>query len=170
VNHFGNGEIKGLRINYVEEKQPLGTLGSVGLIKEFHNDFILVMNSDLLTNIDYEAFFLDFINSGAELSLLSIPYTVNIPYAVMETNEKKVLSLREKPSYTYYSNGGIYLMKREVLSLLPQNAFYNATDLIETLIQSGKHVHSFPLVDYWLDIGNHDDFGKAQRDIQHIRF
>jgi len=170
VNHFGNGEIKGLRINYVEEKQPLGTLGSVGLIKEFHNDFILVMNSDLLTNIDYEAFFLDFINSGAELSLLSIPYTVNIPYAVMETNEKKVLSLREKPSYTYYSNGGIYLMKREVLSLLPQNAFYNATDLIETLIQSGKHVHSFPLVDYWLDIGNHDDFAKAQRDIQHIRF
>jgi dTDP-glucose pyrophosphorylase len=168
--HLGNGSSKGIRINYVTETKPLGTIGSVGLIKEFHNDFVLVMNSDLLTNIDYESFFLDFIQSEAELSVLSIPYTVNIPYAVMETQGKKILSLREKPSYTYYSNGGIYLMKREVLSLLPNDEYYDATDLIEALINSGRVVHSFPLVDYWLDIGNHDDFAKAQRDIEHIRF
>jgi NDP-sugar pyrophosphorylase family protein len=168
--YFGDGSNKGIAIKYVWENAPLGTIGSVSLIDTFQNDFILVMNSDLLTNIDFESFFMDFVDSSADLSILSIPYKIDVPYAVLETKDDRITGLKEKPSYTYYSNGGIYLMKREIINRIPKGDFYNATDLIEEMINEGLHVKTYPLVDYWLDIGNHDDFKKAQNDVHHIKF
>lgn len=168
--HFGNGESKDVHIEYIWENEPLGTIGAISQIENFNNDYILVMNSDLLTNIDFEHFFVDFINTKADFSVLSLPYKVDVPYAVLETEDGRIKSLKEKPSYTYYSNGGIYLMKREVLDLIPKNKHYNATDLIELLIEQGKNVRSFPMIGYWLDIGNHDDFKKAQNDVDQIPF
>lgn len=169
-SYFGNGANKGIHINYVWENEPLGTIGSVSLIDELHNDYIMIMNSDLLTNIDFEAFFLDFIESDAEISIVSIPYQVDVPYAVLETEGKTVKGLKEKPRYTYYSNGGIYLMKRDAINKIPEGSFYNATDLIEAVIAESKVVRTFPLVGYWLDIGNHHDFKKAQNDVHNIKF
>lgn len=169
-SYFGDGSHKGLNINYVWEDSPLGTIGAVSKIQEFQNDYILVMNSDLLTNIDFESFFMDFLEADADLSILSIPYTVDIPYAVLETDNQRIISLKEKPRYTYYSNGGIYLMKKEVLDRIPKGEFFNATELIEELIEDNKFVKTYPLVDYWLDIGNHDDFKKAQSDVHRIKF
>ena len=87
----------------------------------------------------------------------------------MQTNNNQVLSFQEKPTYTYYSNGGIYLMKKEVLSLVPENSFYNATDLMDELIKLGKKVQSFPILGYWLDVGKHEDFKKAQSDIKLLK-
>jgi GTP:adenosylcobinamide-phosphate guanylyltransferase len=135
---IGNGENKGVRIQYIEEEVPLGTIGAVRLIVNFKHPYLLVTNSDLLTNLDYEDFFVDFINHQADLSVVTIPYTVNIPYAVLETNNGHVVSFKEKPDYTYYSNGGIYLIKREVLEFIPENSFFNATDLMEILIRHWK--------------------------------
>ena len=128
-------------------------------------DYVLVCNSDLLTNVDYERFFFDFINNDADLNVLSVPYTVNIPYAVLKMEENNVVDLKEKPSYTYYSNGGIYLMKKEILKFIPDSVKYSATDLIEKLIQLNKNVRSFEHDGYWLDIGRIDDYNKANRDI-----
>ena len=132
---------------------------------------MLLTNSDILTNLDYEQFFLDFIRKKADFSVVSIPYQVNIPYAVLEKNKEGCIeSFKEKPTYTYYSNGGIYLIKKELLNYIPKNSFFNATDLMEKLIQEQKKVISFPLVGYWLDVGKHEDFVKAQNDIKHIKF
>lgn len=112
-NYFGSGKKKNIKIEYVWETEPMGTIGSVSKIKNFQHDFVLVTNSDLLTNIDYENFFLEFIEQGADMSVLTIPYQVNIPYAVLETKEGIIKGLKEKPNYTYYSNGGVYLIKKK---------------------------------------------------------
>ena len=168
-NHFGLGIEKNIKIEYVWENEPLGTIGAVSQIKNFEHDYILVTNSDLLTNIDYEQFFQEFINQDADLAVLTIPYQVNIPYAVLETNNGEVRSFKEKPTYTYYSNGGIYLMKKEMLRYIPQNTYFNATDLMEELIKNKLKVISFPFSGYWLDVGKHEDFEKAQIDIKHIK-
>lgn len=168
--YFKDGKEKNINIDYVWEKEPLGTLGAVGLINNLEHDYILVTNSDLLTNLDYEKFFLDFINKDADFSVVSIPYKVNIPYAVMELENGKVQSFKEKPTYTYYSNGGIYLMKREVLKRIPKNKYFNATDLMEELVTEEKNVISYPLIGYWLDVGKHEDFKKAQEDIKRVQF
>ncbi len=169
-NYFSDGSDRGLNIRYVNETEPLGTIGALGLMEDFEHDTLLVMNSDLLTNINFEDFYREFITKEADFGVASIPYQVNIPYAVLETDEEKVISFKEKPTYTYYSNAGIYLMKKEVINHIPKNAFYNATDLMEQLISINKKVIFYPLLGYWLDIGKHEDFKKAQEDIKHIRF
>lgn len=168
--YFGDGSDRNINLNYIWEDEPLGTIGAVSKVKNFQHDYVLVSNSDLLTNLDYEHFFLNFLERDADLAVVTIPYQVNIPYAVLETTDGLVKNFKEKPTYTYYSNGGIYLIKRSVLSLLPENQFFNATDLMETLIEKGYRVVSYPLAGYWLDIGKHEDFIKAQADIKNIKF
>lgn len=169
-NYFGDGKHKNINIEYVWENEKLGTIGAASKINNFKHDYILVTNSDLLTNIDYEQFFLEFINQGADLAVLAIPYQVAIPYAVLETDKGLVKSFKEKPTYTYFSNGGIYLMKKEMIKLIPKNKFYNATDLMEDLIELNKKIISFPFSGYWLDVGKHEDYVKAQTDITNVKF
>jgi dTDP-glucose pyrophosphorylase len=168
--HYKRKDYSGVRINYVWEEDALGTLGAASLVKDFQHEHVLVTNSDILTNIDYEDFYLDFLAKGADMSVATIPYNVAVPYAVMETDNDNVLSFKEKPIYTYYSNGGIYIMKKDLLKRIPKNSFYNATDLMEMVIQEGGKLISFPIRQYWLDIGKHEDFDKAQEDIKHLRF
>ena len=169
-NYFGQGKEKNIKIEYVWENEALGTIGAVSKIDNFEHDYILVTNSDLLTNVDYEQLFLEFLKQDADLAVLTIPYQVNVPYAVLETNKGAVKSLKEKPTYTYYSNGGIYLMKKQMLNFIPKNSFFNATDLMEELIKNDFKVISFPFSGYWLDIGKHEDFEKAHIDIHNIKF
>ena len=170
-NFFGSGKEKNISINYVWEDTPLGTIGAISKIDNLKHQDVLVTNSDILTNFNYEQFYLDFKLRNADLSIASIPYQVNIPYAVLEKDEDGIITgFKEKPNYTYYSNGGIYLIKKSVLSLIPKNSFFNATDLIDLLISKNKKVVSFSLHGYWLDIGKHDDYKKAQIDIKKIKF
>ncbi len=166
----GDGSTENVKINYIHEDLPLGTIGSVSKISKFEHDYVLVTNSDILTNLDYEQFFLDFIDSKADFSVATIPYNVNVPYAILETENKSIVSFREKPTYTYFANAGIYLMKKEVINEIPFNKQYNATDLLDYLIKNNFNVRSFPLRGYWLDIGKHDDYNKAQEDINYIKF
>ncbi|HRI27056.1 MAG TPA: nucleotidyltransferase family protein [Chitinophagales bacterium] len=172
IQFFGNGSNMGMNIHYVTETQPLGTLGAVGLVEHFAHNTLLVMNSDLLTNIDFEDFYAEFDAQEADMMVASVPYEVSVPYAVLETDPATncILSFKEKPVYTYQSNAGIYLIKQRMLQYLPHNAFYNATDLIETLIAKGHKVGFYPILGYWLDIGNPADYRKAQDDIRHIKF
>ena len=168
--YFGDGHQKNIKIEYVWETEPLGTIGAVSKITNFDHDFVLVTNSDLLATIDYEDFFLDFIRQEADFAVLTIPYKVSIPYAVLETKDGIINSLIEKPIYTYYSNGGVYLMKKKMLQHIPKNSFFNSTDLMESLVNKNYKVISYPFSGYWLDVGKHEDFKKAQIDIQNLKF
>jgi dTDP-glucose pyrophosphorylase len=162
-------ETESFKIETVCETFPMGTIGSIKLIKEFEKETIMVCNSDLLNNVNLEAFYLDFQLSNADLSVVTIPYTVNIPYAVLELENEYVQDLKEKPSYTYYSNGGIYLFKKELLNLIPENTAFSATDFMEKIIANNLKVKSFPHHGYWLDIGKHEDYIRANEDIKTLQ-
>lgn len=167
--YFGDGSNKGISIRYIYEDKPLGTIGAVKLAESLQHDYIMVMNSDILTNIDYDGFFQTFIRAGADMAVATTSYQVEVPYGVLEVDGSNfVSSLKEKPRYTYYSNAGIYIAKRELLSMVPDNEFYNVTDLMETIIANNKKLISFPILGYWLDIGKHEDYKKAQEDIKNI--
>lgn len=167
-DHYRSKGLTGAKFNFVWEKEALGTLGAASLIKEFHHDFVLVTNSDLLTTLDYEDFFLHFLEKNADMAVASIPYQVEVPYAVLEMNTDRVVSFKEKPTYTYHSNAGIYIVKRELLEAIPTNQFYNATDFMEKIIDEGGKLITYPIRQYWLDIGKPEDFAKAQEDVKHI--
>ena len=170
VDYFGDGSDRGLNIRYAREDKPLGTIGSILLVESFDHDDILVMNSDLLTNIDYSDFFKMFKASEADMAVAATSYHVDVPYAVLEVNETNtVKSLKEKPRYTYYSNAGIYLLKRELLKMIPEDQFFDITDLMDRVIEMNLKLVTYPINGYWLDIGKHEDFRKAQEDIKHIK-
>lgn len=169
--YFGDGSSKNIKVEYLKEQKPLGTIGSVLLVDEFQYDDILVMNSDLLTNIDFADFYKAFKDSDADMAVAATSYHVDIPYAVLETDEnQKVKTLKEKPRYTYFSNAGIYIIKKKLLDMIPQNQFYDITDLMEKVIEMDQKLVTYPINGYWLDIGKHEDFKKAQEDIKHIKF
>lgn len=170
IEQFIIDKPKDISIRLVKETKPLGTIGSISLIDTFFNDYILLCNSDLLTNVDFEAFFIDFVDTNADLSVVTIPYNVDIPYAVLEVENGLISDFKEKPTYTYYSNGGIYLMKREMLQYIPKNEVFSATDFMSKLIEQKKSIRSYPHYGYWLDIGKHDDFKKAQEDVKLFKF
>jgi dTDP-glucose pyrophosphorylase len=168
MEHLGDGSSKGINITYLHEDNPLGTIGALGFINGINTDHILLMNSDILTNIDFEDFFNHYLNNSSDMCIASIPYQIQIPYAVLDIQDNQILSFIEKPSYTYYSNAGIYLLNRSMQSYIPKNTFYNATDLMQNLISMGKKVLHYPMLNYWLDIGRQQDFIKAQEDVKHL--
>lgn len=159
------GEVK---VDTIREPKYLGTIGSIRFVKEFYNDTILVMNSDLFTNINYEDFYLHFKEHDAEMSVAAIPYNVSIPYGILDLDGRNIQGLLEKPKYTYYANAGIYLIKLRVLDEIPEDTFFNATDLVEKLITEGKKVIRYPLNGTWIDIGNPQEYQKAQDLVKHL--
>lgn len=160
---------QGVQVQTVREPKFLGTIGSIKFVKEFHNDTILVMNSDLFTNINYEDFYLHFIEHNAEMSVAAVPYTVSVPYGIFDLEGRDIQGLIEKPTYNYYANAGIYLIRRSALDEIPNDTFFNATDLIEKLIAEGKKVIRFPLNGTWIDIGNPQEYQKANELVKHLK-
>lgn len=165
--HFTT-ERNGVKVQCVQEPRFLGTIGSLRFVEKFENDTILVMNSDLFTNIDLEDFYLQFIETGADMSAAAVPYSISVPYGIFNVNEDKITGLSEKPTYNYYANAGIYLIKKNMLNLIPEDTFFNATDLIELFISQNKKVVRFPIHGYWIDIGNKDEYAKAQDIVKHL--
>lgn len=158
----------GVQVLTYREPKFLGTIGSVKFVDTFFNDSVLVMNSDLFTNIDYEDFFLHFKANNAEMSVAAIPYNVSIPYGILDLEGRNIKGLLEKPKYNYYANAGIYLIKRSALAEIPDDMFFNATDLIEKLIAQGKSVIRYPLNGTWIDIGNPQEYQKANDLVKHL--
>ena len=170
LERFCDNYDNNINFRIIKEEEYLGTAGALSLIDDFYNDTILLMNSDILSNIDYEDFYKAFLEKDADIMVASIPYRVSLPYAIFDSNDRDVKGFKEKPNYTYFANAGIYLIKKEIIESIPKNQFYNATDLMEDVINSGKKLIHYPIRSYWLDIGKHEDFEKAQKDIAHINW
>lgn len=168
-NYFGDGSDKGISIEYIWEDEPLGTGGALALINNYQTEHILLMNSDLFTDVDFEDLYIDLINKNADMVVASTQYKVDVPFAVFESEDRQVQSFKEKPSYVYHSNAGIYLFKTELIQKIPKNEFYNITDLMETIVnEGGKLIHN-PILGYWIDIGSPIDYKRAQEFIKHLK-
>src|SRR5688572_11579257 len=104
IDYFRDGGKKNVDIGYVQEGDALGTIGALSLVDNLVHDNLLVMNSDLLTDIDFEDFYRSFVNANADMAVATIPYQVTLPYGIIETEDNCITTIREKPTYTYYSN------------------------------------------------------------------
>ena len=163
--HFDDGQDFGVEIDYMEEDRPLGTAGALGLM-DVSDQPLLVMNGDILTRVDFRSM-LSFHNEhDADLTVGVRQYGLEVPYGVVECKGSQVRRLREKPRYNFLVNAGIYLLEPAVHSYIPNDQHFDMTDLIEILLDNEKTVISFPIVEYWLDIGEPLDYEKAQEDFE----
>lgn len=157
----------GVQIQCVHEPKFFGTMGAVRLVKQFQNDVILVMNSDLFTDIDFEDMYLHFMENNADMSVAAVPYNVSVPYGIFNLEGRNIIGLQEKPVFNYYANAGIYLIKISALSFIPKDEHFDATDLIDKLVSEKKSVIRYPLNGTWIDIGTMSEYQKAQDMARH---
>ena len=166
--YFGDGSQKGIIIEYIWEEKPLGTGGALTLVDEFLTENVLLMNSDLFTDVNFEDLYLNHIKSKSDMVVSSTEYKVDIPFAVLDTNLTQVTDFKEKPSYIYHSNAGVYILKKKLISEIPKNKFYNITDLMNNLVKRGGKLIHYPIKGFWIDIGSPTDYIQAQELIKHL--
>jgi dTDP-glucose pyrophosphorylase len=168
TSYFGDGRAMGVQIRYMPEEQPLGTCGGLRLVDE-PNEPLLVINGDILTGINFGDLVGFHRKVGADATVCVRKYDVQVPYGVVEVEGTWLRGLREKPSVGFFVNAGIYLLEPTVQRYIPDGQRFDMTDLIGRLLADGRRVASFPIVEYWLDVGQPADYAQAQRDVETAR-
>lgn len=163
VDHFGDGRRFGVDITYINESSPLGTGGALGLMP-VPEEPLLVINGDILTQVNFRRLFEYHKEQKAEMTISVQRYEMQVPYGVIECDGSRVVSLSEKPQMEFLVNAGIYLLEPEILRFIPSNTYFDMTDLIQRVLDEKRMAVTFPIREYWHDIGRHDDYAQAQDD------
>lgn len=167
--HFGDGQGLGLQIEYLREEQPLGTVGALALLPERPARPFVVMNGDLLTHVNMESLMDYHVRSGGKLTMCVRNCEVQIPFGVVRMEGSQVVALEEKPVHECLVNAGIYILDPEVLDLIRYPEPLDMTDLISKALVQWGSVNGFPIHEYWLDVGQHEEYERACHDYRFSR-
>lgn len=167
-SYFGSGEQWGVDIRYVEEQKRMGTAGALALLPELPKESLFVINADVVTTIDFQSLLEYHQESKADATLCIREHAQMIPYGVVERDEHthQLLHIVEKPTRQFFVNAGIYVLEPTILSLLTPNMFCDMPDLLSTAVAANYKVVTFPIREYWLDIGRHEDLEQAHLDYE----
>ena len=167
--HFGDGSDWGVSINYIHEEKPLGTAGALGLLpKEGFDLPIIVMNGDLLTKVDFQELLSFHLENGGDATMCVREYDFQVPYGVIQAEEHRITSIVEKPVHKFYINAGIYVLNPDALNTIDGKSYLDMPHLLSEKINGNRQVNMFPLHEYWLDVGQVDEFEKAQLDSREL--
>lgn len=165
-NYFKDGSKLDVNIEYVRETKKLGTAGSIKFAEDKLKEPFIVINGDILTGIDFDAFLDHHLKNEFDITVGARNYEMKVPYGVMVTDNLVIKSLEEKPTYNFYINSGVYALSHNVVKYIPQNEEYNMTDLIEDVIKNNGRPGVYQITEYWSDIGRMEDFKKANEDVK----
>lgn len=168
TEHFGDGSNFGVELNYVAEDQPMGTAGALARLARPEGP-LLVVNGDILTKVDFRAMLSFHREHEADMTVAVRKYDLSVPYGVVECEGASVRGLTEKPMYNFLVNAGIYLIEPSAHAFIPASRRFDMTDLIHALLKEKRNVVSFPILEYWLDVGQPVDYRQAQEDIEKLK-
>ena len=158
---FGDGSEFGVNIEYIFEEKRMGTAGGLTLIEEKLSEPFFVMNGDLLTNLNFEKM-LDFHQEyNAKATMCVRKHDIEVPYGVVSVENENLVSIEEKPVQSFFVNAGIYILDPDCISLIPRDKSFDMPSLFTKMIINKKKMISFPLKEYWRDIGKLSDYEKA---------
>jgi NDP-sugar pyrophosphorylase family protein len=164
--HFGDGSRLGVKISYVHEETPLGTGGALGILPEVMSDLpMILVNGDVLTTLDFNKL-LSFHNEHNAVATICVRnYEYQVPYGVINSDQNKIISMVEKPIQQFHVNAGVYVLSPKIVRSVESNVNIDMPTLISKFIAGGEDIMTFPIYEYWLDIGQMDDYLRAQVDI-----
>ncbi len=167
-DYFGDGSSFGVSIEYIHEKERMGTAGALSLMRSMLNEPFFVMNSDLLTNINFEHLHDFHLAQGALATMGVREYDFQVPYGVVNVEDGKIRNIVEKPVHTFFVSAGIYMLSPEALEYLPDNQFFDMPSLFNNLSEADCMTGAFPIHEYWLDIGRLSDFERANTEFSQV--
>ncbi len=159
--YFGDGERFGVEITYIHETKRMGTAGALSLMRDHLSEPFFVMNGDLLTNINFEHMHDYHLSHDAIATMAVREYDFQVPYGVVNVLDGKIVSIEEKPTHRFFVSAGIYMLSPDVLPNIPEDQFFDMPTLFEKLISERHNAVSFPIREYWLDIGRMSDYERA---------
>lgn len=161
-HYFDNGDSLGVKIQYIEEQEKGGTAGCLRQLPSDIKDPFFVMNGDIVTKTDFNAG-LDFHNaSHATATMFVKEYQIDVPFGVVEIEGEEITNIEEKPTKSFFVNSGIYILNPHCLNFIPKTGPFDMTSLFENLREKNLTLSSFPIHEYWMDIGRVPDLEKAQ--------
>ncbi len=167
MDYFEDGHKFGVSIEYIHEKKKLGTAGALGLLNNKITQPFFVMNGDVLTKLNFKNL-LDFHSRNKAFATMGVrEFDMEVPYGVVKTNENDIVSIKEKPVQKFYVNAGVYMLDPKVLDHIPKDVYTDMTDLFELIVAKKKKTVSFPVREFWMDIGKEEDLKKA--DIEYLK-
>lgn len=166
--YFGDGQNFGFEIHYIHEEKQLGTAGALTLLPTMNQPFI-VMNSDLLTKINFQSLIEYHLEYQSHATMCVKEYDFQVPYGVVRLEHNRIMRIDEKPIQRFFVNAGIYVLNSSLLALIPKNEYCDMPTLFDIAIQQALKTISFPIREYWLDIGRHEDLVRARNDyVEHF--
>lgn len=169
--YFQDGSAFGCEIRYLEETQRLGTAGALGLIQESLSFPLIVMNGDIMSKVNFQQLLKFHEESQASGTMCVREYDFQVPYGVIQLKDHQIQSIEEKPVQRFFVNAGIYVLNGHVLEYLPKNQYFDMPHLFHQLAEHGQTTSAFPLREYWIDIGQMDDFHRANGEYaKHFEF
>jgi len=166
--YFGDGSRFGVNIEYVLEEKRMGTAGALSLLTEKPTEPFFVMNGDLLTNVNFEHLLNFHLENSAIATMCVREYDFQVPFGVVELDNGKIKSIKEKPTHSFFVSAGIYMLSPSVLPLIPKDEFYDMPTLFDKMIELEQELVSFPIREYWLDIGRIEEFEKANSEYHEV--
>ncbi|MDC0335481.1 nucleotidyltransferase family protein [Pseudodesulfovibrio sp.] len=163
-DHFGDGSKFGAIIRYLHEDKRLGTAGALGLLPKLPEEPLFVMNGDVLTRVDFPGM-LDFHKERKAQATMAVrSFEMKIPYGVVEVDDHTIVKLAEKPVHQYFVNAGIYVLSPQAVATIPPNEYLDMPTLFDQIREDGNPTAAFPIHEYWMDIGQKQDFEQANFD------
>jgi NDP-sugar pyrophosphorylase family protein len=165
----GSPTVDNAKIHFVREDKPLGTVGSLKLLPSTDESF-LVMNGDVLTTLDFGALFKHHCESDSELTIATQRKQVKLDLGVMEMNaDNELVGFREKPEFDYLVSMGVYVYKPSALDYITKGEHLDLPDIVHMMLRDKRKIVGYPSDDYWLDLGSHVDYGRAQDEFEQMR-
>ncbi|MDE2060233.1 MAG: NTP transferase domain-containing protein [candidate division NC10 bacterium] len=162
---LGNGSKHGVTLHFSREKKPLGTCGPLTLLRKELTEPFIVMNGDILTKLNFQKFYDFGVRANSLLTVAT--KTIFTPFSfgnVTADDNDHIVDVEEKPNLRMEIIAGVYCMKPEIFSWIPDNEYFGMDTLIKKLLSAHQHVSRYVIHEYWLDIGQVEDYTKAQQD------
>ena len=161
-NFIGDGSQFGIEITCSEEKKPLGTCGPLSLLRDQLDTPFIMMNGDILTTLDFRRFFEKGLALDSLLTVATKQIRTPFNFGSVGTEGDRILKVEEKPELVFEIVAGIYLMKPPILERIPDGAYFGVDQLIQGMLADGLPVTRYAMKDYWLDIGQLEDYSQAE--------
>lgn len=164
-NFFQDGYAYGVKIDYIREKKRLGTAGGIRLAKDYLDNPFFVINGDIFTNLNAKNMMSFHLENGFDMTIGTKNYSFQIPYGVIGTEGKEIVEIKEKPEIDCLINAGVYCINPELVDYIPDDKYFEITDLINICIEKGFKIGNYEIEEYWMDIGKLEDYNKVKSDI-----
>lgn len=160
--YFGDGSQFGAEITYIREDKKLGTAGPLALLPQTPSAPMFVINGDVVTNTDFKQLYEYHLQHRASMTVAAIEYKVRVPYGVLNLAGHFLMGVQEKPTLNFHCSAGIYVLNPELLHSIPKGQDHDMTDLLNSTLKQGLPVCTFPIHEYWIDVGQVEDLEKAR--------